>query len=506
MTARVLMVQGTASSVGKSIMVAALCRILKQDGYRVAPFKAQNMALNSFVTKSGGEIGRAQAVQAEAAGIEPTVEMNPVLLKPQADSTSQVIVLGVAQSVTDAADYYKDNHKLLPIIADSLAKLKRVYDVVVIEGAGSPAEVNLMDREIVNMRIAELAGSPVILVADIDRGGVFASIVGTLALLPLRQRRRVKGLVINKFRGDISLLKPGVEFLEKRCRRPVLGVVPYIRNLAIAQEDSVYLDERRSYIRQGYPDVCIIRLPHISNFDDFDPLETLCNMRYVASVEKLGDPDLIILPGTKGTISDLLFLHKTGLAAKIIEKAKAGTPVFGMCGGYQMLGWKITDPVNAESEVSEADGLGLLEMETVFGADKITSQVEGKVEAGRGLLAGMQGIDVAGYEIHMGRSRGQQSGFVFKITESVNTPSSYDEGGIDRTGMVFGSYMHGLFNNGEFTRKMVHNLCSLRDLPLPEGAALDRDKAYDELAEVFRQSLDMAGLYKIIFGGSHGRS
>jgi len=499
MTARTLMVQGTASSAGKSVLVAALCRILKQDGWRVAPFKSQNMALNSFVTKEGGEIGRAQAVQAEAAGIEPTVEMNPVLLKPQADATSQVVVLGVAQSVTDAAEYYKDNHKLLPIISKSLAKLKRAYDVVVIEGAGSPAEVNLMEREIANMRIAELARSPVILVADIDRGGVFASIVGTLQLLPPRQRNRIKGLVINKFRGDLSLLKPGIDFLEKRCRRPVLGVIPYMRNLAVAQEDSVYLDERRAHFREGCPDVCIIRLPHISNFDDFDPLDAYCNVRYVASIEKLGDPDLIILPGTKGTISDLQFLHLTGLAKKIIEKAKAGTPIFGMCGGYQMLGRKVTDPVKAESDTAEAEGLGLLDFDTVFESGKITSQVKGRVEAGRGLLAGMKGVEVTGYEIHMGRSRGQESGFVFKVTESVNTPSSYSEGGIDRTGLVFGSYMHGLFNNDEFTRGMVNNLCSLRNLPMSAGAALDREKAYDDLAATVRRYLNMEGIYEIIF-------
>jgi len=499
MTAKVLMVQGTASSVGKSIMVAALCRILKQDGYRVAPFKAQNMALNSFVTKSGGEIGRAQAVQAAAAGIEPTVDMNPVLLKPQADATSQVIVLGKAQSVSDAADYYRDNHKLLPIIADALAKLRKQYDVVIIEGAGSPAEVNLMDREIVNMRIAELARAPVILVGDIDRGGVFASIVGTLQLLPLRQRNRIKGLVINKFRGDISLLKPGIDFLEKRCRRPVLGVVPYIRNLAIAQEDSVYLDERRSYMRQGYPDICIIRLPHISNYDDFDPLEALCNVRYIASVEKLGDPDLIIIPGTKNTISDLLFLQQTGLAARIIEMAHAGRPVFGMCGGYQMLGRKVLDPVKAESDIAEADGLGLLDMDTVFESDKVTSQVRARVEADAGLLSGMKGMEIAGYEIHMGRSSSQASASVFTVTSSVNTPVTYAEGGINRGGTVFGSYIHGLFNNDEFTRRMVANLCSLRKLPLPKGAALDREKAYDELAEVFRKNLNMEKLYEIIF-------
>ncbi|MDD5648797.1 MAG: cobyric acid synthase, partial [Dehalococcoidia bacterium] len=445
------------------------------------------------------EIGRAQAVQAEAAGIEPTVDMNPVLLKPQADATSQVIVLGVAQSVTDAAEYYKDNHKLLPVISESLAKLKKDYDVVVIEGAGSPAEVNLMDREIANMRIAELARAPVVLVADIDRGGVFASIVGTLQLLPPKHRDRIKGLVINKFRGDISLLQPGIDFIEKKCRRPVLGVIPYMRNLAVAQEDSVYLDERRAYFKEGCPDVCVIRLPHIANFDDFDPLETYCNVRYVGSVEKMGDPDLIILPGTKGTISDLHFLHHSGLAAKIIEKAGNGTPVFGLCGGYQMLGWKITDPVNAESDVSEAEGLGLLEFETVFAADKITSQVKGSVEAGRGLLAGMQGIDVAGYEIHMGRSRGQRSDYVFKITGSSSTPSGYDDGAMDRTGLVFGSYMHGVFKNAEFTRRLVNNLCSLRNLPPPAGDLPDHDRAYDDLAATVRRSLNMDRLYEIIF-------
>ena len=275
-----------------------------------------------------------------------------------------------------------------------------------------------MDRDIANMRIAELAKAPVILVGDIDRGGVFASIVGTLQLLPARQRNMVKGLVINKFRGDLALLKPGLDFLEKRCRRPVLGVVPYIKNLAVAQEDSVYLDERKPNTRQGYPDVCIIRLPHIANYDDFDPLETFCNVRYIASVEKLGDPDLIILPGTKSTIADLLFLQRSGLSSSIIEMAGAGTPVFGMCGGYQMLGRKIYDPVKAESEIPEADGLGLLDMETVFGPDKITAQVKGTVDAGNGLLAGMKGAEISGYEIHMGRCSKEPPHSVFTVTSA----------------------------------------------------------------------------------------
>jgi len=272
-----------------------------------------------------------------------------------------------------------------------------------------------------------------------------------------------------------------------------------MRNLAVAQEDSVYLDERHAHFREGCPDVCIIRLPHISNFDDFDPLEAYCNVRYAASVDKLGDPDLIILPGTKGTISDLQVLHLTGLAKKILEKAKSGTPVFGMCGGYQMLGRKVSDPSGAESEVSRAEGLGLLEFETVFQPDKVTSQVKGRVEAGRGLLAGMRGVEVTGYEIHMGRSRGQKSDFVFRVTESVSTPSGYDEGGMDRTGLVFGTYMHGVFNNAEFTRGLVDNLCSQRNLPPPAGAVLDREKAYDDLAATVRRSLNMDRLYEIIF-------
>jgi adenosylcobyric acid synthase len=487
-------------------MVAALCRILKQDGYRVAPFKSQNMALNSFVTRDGGEIGRAQAVQAAAAGIEPTVHMNPVLLKPQADATSQVIVLGKAQSVADAAAYYRDNYKLLPVITDSLARLRSQYDVVIIEGAGSPAEVNLMDRDIANMRIAGLAGAPVILVGDIDRGGVFASIVGTLQLLPLRQRNLIKGLVINKFRGDLSLLKPGLDFLEKRCRRPVLGVIPYIRDLAVAQEDSVYLDERNSQTRQGYPDVCIIRLPHIANYDDFDPLERLCNIRYVTSPEKLGGPDMIILPGTKSTIADILFLHRSGLSARIIELAGSGTPVFGMCGGYQMLGRKIYDPVKSESEITEADGLGLLEMETIFGPDKFTAQVKGTVAADNGLLAGMKSLDITGYEIHMGRCPKEPPESVFTVTPPDHTSAGYRDGGINQSGTVFGTYIHGLFNNTEFTQKLIDNLCSLRNLRPSEGNALDREKAYDDIASVFRESLDIAAIYKIILGGQHGRS
>jgi adenosylcobyric acid synthase len=502
MTARKLMVQGTASSTGKSIMVTALCRIFKQDGYKVAPFKAQNMALNSFVTIEGGEIGRSQACQAEAAGIQPSVHMNPVLLKPQADSTSQVIILGKARGTSHAADYYKDNFKFLPQIEESLNKLASKYDLILIEGAGSPAEINLMEKEIANMRIAELAKSPVILVADIDRGGVFASIVGTMELLPQDQRNMVKGFVINKFRGDVSLLKPGLDFLEQRFSRPVLGVIPYIKNIRIAQEDSVYLDERSNEGAYGRPDICVIRLPHISNYDDFDPLEPSCNVRYVSTVQDLGLPDLVVLPGTKSTIDDLIFLRKTGLADAVVRSAREGTPVAGICGGYQMLGKKIYDPEGAESDVRETDGLGLLDMETNFEIEKITCQVRGQVVANAGLFDSMHGISIEGYEIHMGKSGACSNDAVCQVSEA-NGPA-YTDGNVSNSGKIFGTYIHGLFHNAAFTGKFIDNLCSLRRLQGPAHTAVDKERAYDNLAQVFRANLDMNKINEIIAGGVHG--
>ncbi len=504
MTAKTLMVQGTASSAGKSILVTALCRILKQDGYSVAPFKAQNMALNSFVTAEGGEIGRSQACQAEAAGIEPSIHMNPILLKPQADSTSQVIVQGKATGTTGALDYYKGNSRLIPKIKESLKELASKYDAILIEGAGSPAEINLLEKDIANMRIAELANAPVILVGDIDRGGVFASLVGTMELLPENQRRLVKGFVINKFRGDASLLKPGLDFIEKKFSRPVLGVIPYIRNIGIAQEDSVYLDERTADNQRGRPDVCIVRFPHISNYDDFDPLETSCNVRYVSTARELGNPDLIILPGTKSTMNDLAFLRKTGLADTIIQKARAGTPVIGICGGYQMLGNNIYDRYRTESDAVNAEGLGLLDLDTIFELEKVTSQVCGHVSANIGLFKDMQGIPVQGYEIHMGKSESPINNPVFEITKSNINSGAYTDGDIDQPGAVFGTYIHGLFNNGEFTGRFLDNLCSLRGIPVINHTTLDRDQAYDDLTRVFRQSLNMKKIYEILCGGIHG--
>ncbi len=505
MKARTLMVQGTASSAGKSIFVTALCRIFKQDGYKVAPFKAQNMALNSFVTPQGGEIGRSQAIQAEAAGIDPSVEMNPVLLKPQADNTSQLVLLGRAQQVSDAADYYRHNSELLPSIKKSLNKLRRDYEILVIEGAGSPAEINLMDREIANMRIARFASAPVILVGDIDRGGVFASIAGTMQLLPPRQRRLIKGFAINKFRGDISLLKPGLDFLEKRYSRSVLGVIPYIRNIGIAQEDSVYLDERINIKNIDRPYICIIRLPHIANYDDFDPLEALCNVRYVSRPYELGQPDLIILPGTKSTINDLIHMNHTGMSDEVRRLAGAGVPIVGICGGYQMLGQRIIDTHHVESDTTETVGLGLLDMETVFEPEKITTQVKARVTGKAGLLKGMGSVEVTAYEIHMGRTRPLSGQPAFKVTESIVSEGTYHEGSLNPEGTIFGSYMHGLFDNRDFTWKMLDNLCGLRGIPQVNKTWPDREKAYDELAKVFRENLDMPRLYKILEEGADGR-
>jgi adenosylcobyric acid synthase len=505
MPAKILMIQGTASSVGKSIIVAGLCRIFRQDGFKVAPFKAQNMALNSFVTKEGGEIGRAQAVQAEAAGIEPSVYMNPVLLKPEADASSQVIVLGKVDKTLKASQYYKHTLNLLKIIEDSLNRLRSTYDIVVIEGAGSPAEINLKKREIVNMRVAKMANAPVLLVGDIDRGGVFASIIGTLELLTKQERDLIKGFIINKFRGDLKLLKPGLDLLEKRTGKPVLGVITYFRDIAIAQEDSVYLDERQTSSAKGTVDVAVIRLPHISNYDDFDPLEEQdCTVRYITRASELGNPDLLILPGTKSTIADLIYLQQQRLAQAIIHRAQSGIPVIGICGGYQMLGKKIHDPDKVESKHGSIAGLGLLNSTTIFNHAKTTTQVKAQVAANEGLLKGLKGIEVAGYEIHMGQTGSQKCQPAFRILETPRGEADYFDGTVSSDGFVFGSYIHGLFHNASFTHHLLNRLRQLRGLPIISAPSTNKQEIYDKLAGIIRQNLDMPQVYKITFGRNHG--
>ncbi|MEK7354482.1 MAG: cobyric acid synthase, partial [Chloroflexota bacterium] len=461
MPGKVIMVQGTASNVGKSILVTALCRIFKNDGLRVAPFKSQNMSLNSFVTPDGGEIGRAQAVQAEAAGIFPTVDMNPILLKPEANSRSQVVVRGRPTQSTGAAAYYKLKSELWPVVTQALDTLREEYDIVVIEGAGSPAEVNLAKDEIVNMRVARYCQSPVLLVGDIDRGGVFASLLGTLWLLNPEDLALVKALVVNKFRGDPSLFVPGIKFLEEKSGLPVAGVIPYFNDIAIAQEDSVALEHASSNpsttLGVNPPtfkvDIAVIRLPHISNFDDFDPLtkENGIRVRYVKSTKDLGQPDLVILPGSKTTVADLDWLRESGLADSIAALHQRGVFIIAVCGGFQMLGRFIDDPEHVESNILRRSGLGLLPITTAFLPTKETHQVKGEVVSCRGLLAKTKGISFDGYEIHMGRtesdahstlrqSSGQAGsgqaggGASFRLTERSGKPCDIADGYLDASG------------------------------------------------------------------------
>ncbi len=501
--AKALMIQGTASSAGKSILVTALCRIFKQDGCRVAPFKAQNMALNSFVTTEGGEIGRAQVVQAEAAGIDPTVDMNPVLLKPTTDTGCQVIVMGKVACTISARDYYQYTPTLLTTISGALERLRTTYDIVVIEGAGSPAEINLKEREIVNMRVAKTSGSPVLLVGDIDKGGVFASLVGTLELLEEDERRYFKGLIINKFRGDVSLLQTALDFTEKRTGLPILGVVPYFRNIHIAQEDSVYLDERTVTPPSSDLDIVVIRLPHISNYDDFDPFEKGgCLVRYISQRFEMGKPHLIIIPGTKSTISDLAYLQHTGLATEIQLRAKAGIPVVGICGGYQMLGQKILDPYQIESKETEISGLGLFDTVTEFVPEKATTQVRAKVVSTHGLLSCTEGMEVSGYEIHMGQTFSQEKTSAFRIIETPQGAIDYTDGSINEPGTVVGTYMHGLFHNDYFRQAFLHNLRQYWHLSESQyDTTSDIDLEYDKLANLVRQSLDIPQIYRIMEDG-----
>ena len=501
---KVVMVQGTASHVGKSVLVTALCRIFRQDGYRVAPFKAQNMSNNSFVTPDGGELGRAQAVQAEACGVEPQVEMNPILLKPEANHQSQVVLLGKPVAKASASYFATAKPMLWQNVARSLDTLRSQYDVVVIEGAGSPAEINLKQNEIVNMRVALYSGAPVLLAGDIDRGGVFASLVGTMEILDQRERDAISAFIINKFRGDVSLLEPGLVWLEERTGKPVLGVVPYYRDIEIAEEDSVSLERREQMkSKTNYViDIAVMGLPHISNFDDFDPLshEPGVRLRYVEGRDSLGDPDLIILPGTKTTVADLWWLRERGFASEIQRQANTGTPVIGICGGYQMMGRRILDPHGVESPDPETEGLQLLPVDTVFAPVKETHRVRGLVTANSGLLARSGNSTVEGYEIHMGSSTPVGvSSSPFSISRR-DEPASED-GAMSSDGRAFGTYVHGLFNSYGLRRALLEQLAEWKGVSLPgptdTGGQLSRDGEYDKLAETVRNSFDMDLLYRI---------
>ena len=485
--AKRIMVQGTMSGAGKSLLCAALCRIFAQDGYRVAPFKSQNMALNSFVTRDGLEMGRAQVVQAQAAGIEPDVRMNPILLKPSSDTGSQVIVGGEVRGQMSAAAYFKMKRQLIPEILAAFDSLSEEADIVVIEGAGSPAEINLKADDIVNMGLAKLVDAPVLLAGDIDRGGVFAQLYGTVALLEPEERARIAGLVINKFRGDVDILRPGLAMLEEKTGLPVLGVVPYL-HVEIEDEDS--LSERLNARDAVKPlDVAVIRLPHISNFTDFIPLEQheLLGVRYVQRARELGAPDLVILPGTKNTMEDLLWLRQSGLEAAVRKLAQAQTPVLGVCGGYQMLGQTLDDPAGTESgKPLSLAGLGLLPTRTTFDAQKRRTQVRAVA-----LGAPFAGARMTGYEIHNGRTT--VNGELF-CRLADGTP----EGCVCKN--VFGTYLHGLFDSGELTQALVKLLCARKGISpretRPTSMAEYRQAQFDLLADGVRKALDMGAVYR----------
>ena len=468
------------SNAGKSLLCAALCRIFKQDGYRVAPFKSQNMALNSFITEEGLEMGRAQVVQAEAAGIKPSVLMNPVLLKPTTDVGSQVIVKGEVRSNMSASDYFKYKKQLVPEIMSAYEKLASENDIIVIEGAGSPAEINLKEDDIVNMGLAKLVDAPVLLVGDIDRGGVFAQLYGTVALLEPEERAMVKATVINKFRGDVSILAPGLDMLAKLVKVPCAGVVPYL-HVDIDDEDS--LSERLSSRARKEIDIAVIFLPRISNFTDFSPFERFSgvSLRYVKSLLELGNPDMIIIPGTKSTISDLKWMRQNGFEAEILKAASHGVPVFGICGGLQMLGKSISDPLKAEGGGNIA-GMGLLDIETVFEKEKTRTQVEGALSDITGMFSALDGKRYRGYEIHMGQS------------------GSHDA--ILQKGNVYGSYIHGLFDESDIAKTIVAALYKNQGLLFDENAEFDphayREEQYDKLAGAVRSALDMKLIYSIL--------
>ncbi|MDD6158235.1 MAG: cobyric acid synthase [bacterium] len=481
--AKNIMIQGTMSNAGKSLLVAGLCRVFKQDGYRVAPFKSQNMALNSFITAAGGEMGRAQVVQAEAAGIAPDVRMNPILLKPTTDVGSQVIVNGVAQGNMNAMEYYRRKREYVPAVMEAYNSLAAENDIIVIEGAGSPAEINLKAEDIVNMGLAELVDAPVLLVGDIDRGGVFAQLYGTVALLEEKERARIKGTVVNKFRGDRSILDPGIEQLEKLCGVPVAGVVPYL-HVDIDDEDS--LSERfHTGSERKAIDVAVIRVPRISNFTDMSALETYENvsLRYVERPEDLHEPDMIILPGTKSTIADLLWLRQSGMEAAICQREAKGCLIFGICGGYQMLGAKVSDPDQVEAAgVTELAGMGLLDMETVFFGDKVTRQTSGTFGEVPGILSGLSGMGYTGYEIHMGRSGNEQA--------------------IRCNGNVYGSYIHGIFDAPGVADTILKALCRKKGIDESTIHSFDREayrqEQYDILATAVREGLDMNYVYRVL--------
>lgn len=506
--ARTLMVQGTASSAGKTLLVAALCRLYARRGLRTAPFKAQNMALNSFVTPDGLELGRAQALQARAAGVEVDVRMNPVLLKPEGDSTSQVVLLGKPWKRVKAGEYWRERSVLWPAVTDSLDSLGKEYDLVVVEGAGSPAEINLKATDIVNMAVARYARAPVLLVGDIDRGGVFASFVGTLALLEEDERDLVAGFVVNKFRGDPELLRPGLDMLRERTGKPTLGVVPWIPDLLLAEEDSVALDAASRAAgarrfgsaprgtRNGAVEIGVVRFPRISNFDDLDALamEAGVSLRFVDRADQFGDPDAVILPGSKATLADLEWLKRTGLADRVRRSREGGIPVVGICGGYQMLGRAVEDPDGVESGgPAVAAGLGLLSHRTLFRGTKTLTRTKARIAPGAGAFGTAAGAEVSGYEVHMG------------VSADVAEAALFDDGSSDPVrlgtrsadGTVWGSYLHGVFDEAPFRRAWLRSFGWVGE-GAGESLSARRERELDRLADAAGEALDLKTIDRLL--------
>ena len=496
MTASTLMVVGSMSSVGKSVLVAALCRLLAREGLSVAPFKAQNMSNNAAVCPGGGEIGRAQALQALACGIPPSVDHNPVLLKPEADARAQVIVRGRPWGVVPARSYYEVRATLWTEITASLDRLRGAHDVVVIEGAGGAAELNLMTGDIVNLAVARYAGAPVLLAGDIDRGGVFAQLLGTLWLLPDADRALVRGLVVNRFRGDPDLFADGVAILEERSGLPVVGVVPFVPGLNLPEEDAAALDQAASPgpARDGAgagrraTRIAVVAPPRISNFDDMDALRAEPGVRvgFVRSADELGEPDAIVLPGSKSTVSDLAWLRETGLAEAVQAFAARGGAVAGLCGGYQMLGRSIADPEHVESRLDEVEGLGLLPCRTVFGDAKTTERVGAEVLGGPGWLAGLEGASVGGYEIHAGATESEAPWL--RLDRGDGRGPVVPDGSASADGRVWGCYVHGVFDSARLRRAWLASL----GWEAPAGAEPETvERSLDRLADVVGDALDM---------------
>ncbi len=486
--AKVIMVQGTMSNSGKSFLVAGLCRIFKQDGYRVAPFKSQNMALNSYITEEGLEMGRAQVMQAEAAGIRPKVCMNPILLKPTNHVGSQVIVNGRVLGNMAAKDYFQYKTSLIPDIKKAFRELETDTDIIVIEGAGSPAEINLKENDIVNMGMAAMVNAPVLLVGDIDRGGVFAQLLGTLMLLTGEEKNRVKGLIINKFRGDKSILDPGITMLEERGQVPVAGVIPYM-DLSLEDEDS--LTERFSKKSEGLIDLAVIRYPRISNFTDFNVFEQMSevSVRYVTSAAELHHPDMIFLPGSKNTMGDLKWMRQNGIETEV-KKLSSQIPVFGICGGYQMLGSTIRDP-DAVEEGGAIRGMELLLTKTVLQKQKKRCQVKGSIAKLEGVFKDLSGLTFCGYEIHMGSTTAQQVQ-EHSVLENVITDGKN----------VYGSYVHGLFDSAAVAECIIRVLAKKKGICITDGVFEDyqtfKEKQYDKLADTLREYLNMDQIYEML--------